>query len=229
MANLYDIRTKVANKLSDGLLVRPTSEQIDAAINSSIAYYENNYFWFQEGSYSYTLADEQAELSPLPEDFKFQRSPNDIILQATDSKVKEKLVFLHPVEFDKLSIRWSSRYMAYTFRDGKIEIYPTKGHEGDVLTLYYWKSYTDLVNDEDENDFTIHASRLIETKTMLDCLIDYKQEDARISVYYSKEKDELRTIKRETYNRTSTGRLITENIILDNSNNINRNYTSWYR
>lgn len=210
MATLSELRTRIAAKLSDGELLRPNSAQIDQAVNAAIDFYENKYFWFQESVAALTTTAGSGGLSSLPSDFKFQVHPNSLVL--LKNNYRYELEHISASQFDAIANDVSNglpRY--YTYRDGAFEITPL-ADDTYTVNLYYYKSYADLVDDADENDFTNYAIRLIEYKTLLDLIEDYKPEDARQATYSIKVKEEYQTIENETYNRTATGKIVGENI-----------------
>lgn len=210
MATLSELRTRIANKLSDGTLLRPDAAQIDQAINAAINFYENKYFWFQQGFAALSTVVGNAELTGVPSDFKFQTHPNSLVL--LKNNFRYTLQHITPIELDQLSNDISNSFPAfYTYRTATIELYPLPD-EIYTVNLYYYKSFPDLVSNGDSNDFTNNAERLIEYKTLLDLIGDYKPEDERYVLYTAKVKEEYNEIENETYNRTSTGRLTTENI-----------------
>jgi hypothetical protein len=215
MATLSEMRTKIAGKLSDGELLRPTSSQIDDAINSTIDYYERRYFWFQEAKDTITTNSDSTvakyiQDSELPSDFEFQQHPNSLVLQKNNYYFP--LDHVQPRKYDLLQNDVTTSYpQVYTFRDGQIELFPTPDQQY-TINLYYYKTFADLSSDSDTNDFLTNAERLIEYKTMLDLLEDYKDDDKRVPIYMQKVKDEEENVYNETYNRTSTGKLSTENI-----------------
>lgn len=220
MANLSQLRTRIAAKLSDGTLLRPNAAEIDQAVNAAINFYENKYFWFQEGFAALTTTAGVATLSTLPTDFKFQQHPNSLVL--LNNNFRYELQHITGAELDAVSNDVSNQLPRfYTYRVGQFEVEPLPDQVYTV-NLYYYKSYVDLVDDTDTNDFTNNAERLIEYKTLLDLIGDYKPEDSRYALYTQKVKEEFNEIENETYNRTSTGRISTENII----GNDNHNYYS---
>jgi hypothetical protein len=89
--------------------------------------------------------------------------------------------------------------------------------------LFYRKTYADLVNDGDSNDFTNNAARLIEYKTLADLLRDYRSDEERALNYDRRVEIEYNKIKKETNNRIATGYLTTENIV-DRYNTYYSNY-----
>lgn len=212
MATLSGVRTRIASKLSDGELVRPSSAQITAAINSTIDYYERRYFWFQQGTDTLTTSSDSYFIydSDLPSDFEFQQHPNALVLQK--NSYFYPIHHVEPIKFDLMRNTVSNSYpQYYTYRSSNIELYPTPD-EAYSVNLYYFKNFSDLSGDTETNVFLDNAERLVEYKTMLDLLEDYKDDDRRIPTYQKKVKDEERNIYNETYNRTCTGELSTENI-----------------
>lgn len=211
MATLSELRTRLANKLSDGQLLRPTSAQIDQAVNASIDFYENRYFWFQEALEALTTVAGNGTLTGVPTEFKYQTHPNSLVL--LKNNYRYELQAISPVEFDAIANDIDNGLPKYyTYRNGAFEITPLPD-DAYTVNLYYYKSYVDLVDDADENDFTNYATRLIEYKTLLDLIEDYKSEDTRQATYKMKLKDEEDTIENETYNRTATGKISPENIV----------------
>ena len=211
MVTLSVLRARIASNLSNDNLISPTSAQIDTAINGTIDYYQNDYFWFQQGTSALVTVADIPTLSGLPSDFHYQRHPNSLVLEK-DSRFHE-LIQITPQQYDRRADTNSSstpRY--YTYRDGAFELYP---YPDAVYTvnLYYYKSYVDLSEDGDSNDFTTNAVRLIEDKTLGDLFLDYRGDPESTQLYFSKAKDEHKIIKRQTYNRVARGKIIPESII----------------
>ena len=210
MATLSELRTLISNKLADGNLIDPNSAQIDAQINSTIDYYENDYFYFQEATSALTAVVDDPVLGSIPSDFKFQEHPNSLVL--VKNNYHYTLEHKHPIEFDRIRNDVSNGFPKfYTYRVDQIELYPIPD-DTYTINLYYYKSYTDLSADGSSNDFTTKAARLTEYKTVADLLRDHRVDNERALLYDARVEVEYNKIKTETYNRTSTGRLTTENI-----------------
>lgn len=210
MASLSDIRTRIQAKLDDGSLQRPNASEIDAQINSTIEYYENNAFWFTQAQAVLTTTVDDEVLGPVPSDFKMLVEPNPLVIE--DGGVLYPLAHITSLDYDTLDVSARGRPCWFTYRNGQIELYFIPSQ---VYTVYlnYRKRYADLVNDSDENDFTNYADRLIEYRTLADLLYDYREDFERGAIYQGRADEELRQIKMETYNRTATGNLSTENIV----------------
>ena len=210
MATLSELRTRIANKLSDGDLIDPTSAQIDQAINYTIDYYETDKFWFSEEIANLTTTVNDPILASIPSDFKQEIMPNGLVV--IQGQVRFPLIKLTPLEYDTLNVEGQGLPRWYTYRKGQFELYnyPDQAYS---INLFYRKTYADLSADDDENDFTNNATRLIEYKTLADLFADYRANDPRSDRYEQKAHDEFIKIKRETNNRTVTGFLTTENIV----------------
>lgn len=210
MASLSEIRTRILSKLDDGSIQRPTPSEVDAQINSTIDYYENNSFWFNQEIATLSTTIGNPVLANIPTDFKSIIEPNGLVIE--DGNVKYPLVHINALEYDTLDVGASGRPWWYTYRNGQFELYyiPSAVY---TVYLFYRKSYADLVNDADSNDFTNFADRLIEYRTLADLLLDYREDLERGALYQQRALDEFRQIKMETYDRTATGTLDTENIV----------------
>ena len=210
MATLSELRTRIARKLANDNLVNPTSSEIDTAINLAIEYYETDAFWFSEATANITLVAGDPIVPSIPTDFKQLIEPN--ALTVIDGQVRYPLIHATPLQYDNVDSEGRGLPYAYTYRNNQFELYfyPDQAY---TLQFFYRKSYADLVNDGDSNDFTNFAERLIEYKTMVDLLYDYRENDRRAIIYENRVEREYEKIKRETYNRTATGMLTTENII----------------
>lgn len=216
MATLSELRTLISNKLADGNLVDPTSAQIDAQINSTIEYYETDAFWFSEeiATLSTVAGTAVLDISSVT-DFKQEIMPNG--LTVIEGQVHYPLRKLTPLEYESVFIDDAEGLpRAYTYREGQFELWYTPDRVYTVK-LFYRKSYADLVDDGDSNDFTNNAARLIEYKTLADLLRDYRSDNERALLYDSRVEVEYNKIKKQTNNRTVTGYLTTENIVDRNS------------
>lgn len=212
MATLSELRTLIADKLADGDLVDPTSAQIDAQINSTIEYYETDAFFFSESiaTLATVASTVTLDISSVT-DFKQEIMPNGLVIIEGD--VHYPLIKLTPLEYESVFIdNVESRPTHYVYRNNQFEFWQTPDRVYTVK-LYYRKSYANLSGDSATNDFTANNPRLIEYKTLADLLRDYRVDNERAIMYDSRVRDEYNKIKKQSYNRTATGRLTTENIV----------------
>lgn len=211
MATLQELRDLIKGKLDDGDVKRPDSSQIDAQINASIRYYSNKKFWFNSEVVNIPTVIGDKFLTGIPSDYKMNSEPNTLVLVDTSGQ-KYPLVHIDPLAYDSLDSAGQGRPFWYTYRAGNFELYyiPDQIY---TMQLSYIKKYAALVNNNDTNDFTVNAETLIEYKTLEDLLRDYREDAERAAEYARRAKEQLFTILSETYNRTATGNLSTENII----------------
>ena len=210
MSTLSQLRSRISNKLSAGNLVDPTSAEIDDQINSVIKFYSSDEFWFNEQIVSLTATTDSAVLTGLPADFQQEIVPNGLVL--IDNSIPHPLTKITPAEYDSMDSGTTGLPNRYIYRAGNFELlnYPDQAY---TINLFYRKNYATLVNDDDTNDFTNYAERLIEYKTLSDLFGDYKDDDKKALFYDAKSLDEFNAVKKQTYNLTSTGVLVTENIV----------------
>ncbi len=210
MATLGTLRTRILAKLEDGDIQNPTSTQVTNQINSVISYYSNKEFWFNEASSTLTATIGNPLLSGMPSNFKQLRQPNAVTV--LDNQVRYILRHVTPFEYDNRNVEGLGIPQIYTYRDGGIYLYfyPDQAY---TVYLHYTKSYDDLTTDGSSNDFTNYCERLIEYKTIADCLRDYRSDYERAAVYEDLANKEFQQIKNESSNRLATGELVTENIV----------------
>ncbi|CAB4214569.1 hypothetical protein UFOVP1454_50 [uncultured Caudovirales phage] len=220
MATLSALRTLIANKLSNGNLIDPTSAQIDAQINSTIEYYESDAFWFSETIASLTTTASTAALNISSiTDFREEIIPNGLTI--VNGTVHYPLQKITPLEYESRFIDGALGLpTCYTYRKGQFEFWYTPD-QAYTVKLFYRKTYANLSADADYNDFTVYAARLIEYKTLADLLRDYRSDNERAMLYDVRVDAEYNKIKKQTNNRTVTGNLTTENIV-------DSNYTPFY-
>ena len=221
MATLSELRTTILSKLDDGDIQRPAASEVDAQINSTIDFYENDYFWFTQDIVTLQATEGSRILAGIPSDFKMGIEPNALVI--IQGNIRYPLVHVTPLAFDTLDVDAQGRPIWYTYRDGNFELYYIPDQAYDVR-LFYRKNYTDLANDADTNDFTNFTPRLIEYRTLADLLLDYREDEARGAQYLGRAAEEYKQIMSETYNRTSTGNLSIESIVDGNRNYFYENY-----
>ncbi len=211
MASLSVLRTLISGKLSDGSLISPTALQITAQINSTINYYETSEFWFNEEIATLTTTADDAVLGSIPDDFKQEIIPNGLVLQ--DNEVRYPLLKITPLEYSSVfTTNATGLPRAYVYRGGQFELWYTPDQDYTIF-LYYRKTYADLVDDGDTNDFTENAPRLIEYKTLEDLYRDYRGDKENAAIYRALVEAELNKIQEQSIARTTTGLLTTENVV----------------
>ncbi len=233
MVTLAQLRTRILDKLSDGSVQYPTAAQVDAQINSSIDFFENKPFWFNQAVETLTATIGDKVLSGIPSNFKQIIEPDGLVLSY--SGIKYTLRHVQPIQYDNADVGGTGQPYCYTYRDGQFQLYWYPDQEYTIF-LHYQKSYADLTAEE-TNDWLTYADRLIEYKTLADLLRDYRSDEERATSYDGgtpamgmggKVAAELFAVQNESYNRTSTGTLICEDITSGSSYGIDGNYFTNY-
>jgi hypothetical protein len=210
MATLATIRTRVLAKLVDagGSIAEPSATQVTAEINSVIDFYEPQNLWFNETTATGTLTAGNAAVT-IPNDFNHFLEPNALVVE--QSNVRYPLVKVSPLQYDSMYSAGTGLPRFYTYRNQGIQLYylPDQAY---TYYLYYNKTYADLVNDGDSNDFTNYAERLIEYRTLAECYLNYRSDVEMGREYERKAAEELNRLVSQTRQRLATGNLETDDI-----------------
>jgi hypothetical protein len=210
MATLATIRTRVLNKLVDagGSIAEPTAAQVTAEINSVIDFYQPEAFWFNETTATGTLTS-GSPLVPIPSDFNQFIEPNALVIE--DSNTRYPVLKITPLQYDMMYSGGNGLPRYFVYRNQAISLYyiPDQNY---TYYLYYNKTYSDLVNDDDNNDFTNYAERLIEYRTLAECYLNYRSDPEMEASYGRKASEELNRLVRQSKSRLATGTLTTDDI-----------------
>lgn len=210
MATLQQIREAVSRKSKDPDNQARSAAVVDAEINRSIQYYQNDRFWFNEVSTDITLVADQPTVPSLPSDFTSELQVSGLTL--IDNQVRIVLNKILPDEYSIRNDESSGRPYYYTYRNGDLYMlpYPDRVY---TLRLRYLQSYDDLVNDADTNGFTNNASDLIITHTLKNIYGEDKEDAERASYYNSIAKMEYDKLKLRTQKLEASGLIYGETIL----------------
>lgn len=210
MATLADIRDTVLAKLAEGggTLATPTATQVTAQINSVIGYYDKRTWWFSEDTATGLTVVGVDEI-PLPDDFGSFLEPDGVVIQ--QNNVRYPLLKITPLQYDSKYVGGIGMPRYYLYKDNTLKLYfpPNQAY---TYYINYRKTYPALVADDDSNDFTNYADRLITYHTLADCYRDYRSDPEMAAIYDAKVKDEYTNVQRESVDRMATGNLTTESI-----------------
>lgn len=225
MATLAQIRTNVLAKLADsgGSILEPTAAQVDTQINSVIQFYQDSpWCWFSEATATGFMTTGDPVI-PTPSDFGQFLQPDAIVIQ--QNSVRYPLLQVNPLTYDSLYVGGNGLPRYFMYADGIIQAYfpPDQAY---LYYIHYRKTYADLVNDDDTNDFTNYCPRLIEYRVLGECYRDYRGDIETASYYMGQDgsggvvKGELNKIKQQSYDRSATGNLAVSNITARSRTNI---------
>ncbi len=213
MATLFDIQTKVSQRLLDPDNVAVSSESVVASINDSIAYWKFRRFWFNQIIDSSTMVPREGTI-PLPDDFLVPFEDLDGF-QIEYGQIRHPLQKVTTQEYDAMWVangyglpRWYAR-MGRTY-----EVYPLPDKDY-VVRRNYLKEYPPLSNPTHENDFTIYASSLLTLWSCANLIAELKQDDKMESYFRKASQDEYRQLQVMTDKSNGTGRLTLSSTLLN--------------
>jgi hypothetical protein len=206
VATFLQLKNIIRNRLNEDYL----DEQIADAINSTIRFYEQNHFWFNENVATITLNTGDPVIPDLPSDFLTEVLNGG--LNIIDGQSHYKLGKINIIQYEANNSESTGIPSLYINRNDQLEIYPFPDKDY-VLKLFYIQSFPDLVNDSDTNPWTINAPRLIEAKTIEDLWLNQRKDIERWQFFKAKTNEEFRQIQKLNIKRVSTGTLVTEDIV----------------
>ena len=203
---LGSMTSRIANKL----IVDDMDSEIEQCINGAIEYYKSEPFWFTQAEETITLTINSPLVPDVPSDVLYERNGDGLVLNY--SQRRWVLSKVDNTTYDLMNVQATGIPNCYTYRDGNYYgyFYPDQAY---TLLFRYQKSYSELVQTSDSNDWLANAPRLIEAKALCDFYLDYRHEPEMSVVYGQKALTELQKVRDESYGRLTTGNLITENII----------------
>lgn len=207
MATFGELKTRIAQKLGNQSNL---TSQIATAINETIIYYQQEAFWFNETSTTLTLNQGDPLMPNLPSDFLYETKKNGLVINY--SSTRYVLNKKHPVIYDATNVQASGLPFMYKNQNGELYVYPYPDQSYSLI-LSYIKSYAELVNDSDSNDWTTYAVRLIEAQTLADLWLDQGKSEDRYVAYLKKSEQEYLALKRRSDERRATDEMITDNNI----------------
>ena len=204
MSTFGELKTEIANKLTDGALQYPTTSKIGDTINSLVQYYDNKHFWFSQAKEEITLNVNDPVIPDFPEDFKNEVNPGGFVI--VYDELRYPLEKVKPDIYDSMNIEATGIPSAYTFRNGEYLLYFYPDQEY-TMFINYRKRYEAMVDSGDENDFTIYTPRLLVYASLAEIYATYKRDPAMAQFYKAQADDEFREVMSETYERTASGKL----------------------
>jgi hypothetical protein len=209
VATYGQLQSIIKDRLNEDYL----DSQIASAINSSIDFFEQEHMWFNEGVANIILNTGDPVIPNIPADFNYEVRNGG--LQIVDNNNHFPLRRINNVEYDSINNQSSGRPYVYVQKNNQILLYsfPDQNYP---LELYYVKTYADLVNESDTNDWTVNAARLIEAKTIEDIWLNQRKDIERWRFFMAKTAEEFKRIQRQNKQRIITNKLIVEDLVNNN-------------
>jgi hypothetical protein len=202
MADDYStLQTRIANELNRTDL----STEIQDAIQSAVAFYSGEHFYFSEKR-AYRIISEDDEFVGLPDDFE-----DFIILTITvDNNYKYKLYprTFQWIEDTQTNPDWTSRPTDFALWNDQIRLYPISDGSY-TLNLAYHSSQSSLSANADSNGWTtvMDGEELIRLHAKVDILENIiRGQEAIIEarLYRGREAETLKMMREKTTMRLTT-------------------------
>lgn len=225
MATFGQLRTRIKQKIAQDYLNVPDSEapvsRIGQAINDAVDFYQRNQFWFNTAYKTDGVFTVNDPLLSTPADYLY---PIEISL--IYGNVTYILGGVTNQVYDYQNAQATGRPEIYTQRGGLTYVYfiPDMAYP---WQLTYVKSYAEMVNDSDFNDFTVNASQLIEAHALAELYLDARHSqgpDSLYAAYERKEQQYLTNLQLVNNQRSATGSLMTDSMLMNTYNEQNLNW-----
>lgn len=197
--------------IADQLINDDLNSQIGRCINQSVHYYNQRYsFWFNEASDTETLTIGQQALPMLPSSWNFERPDvSFVIVRDTITWPIKKISLAAYKALDNGRTGIPTHY-AFDGTDFLSYPYPDVAY---TLQRYWSKSYNDMSEDEESNDWLTYAERLIEAKATADIYLKYRHEPEMADIFFRLAQDELAQLNSANNQREASGSLSTQPLI----------------
>lgn len=209
MATLAEIRNEVSAKLLD-----PSNETVAAAsvvttINQSIAYYKRKPFWFNEATEDLTLTT-GSPIIPLPADFYTEIKPDGFVIVWNERRYP--LCKVNSGLYDSYNVESQGLPYQYTYLSGQylVYLYPDQDY---TISVRYLKEYEALSGDDDFNDFTVNADRLIAYDALARAHGEFRQDEKMEAYYSARAADEFKQLQAMNNRKIGSGELIVRSIL----------------
>lgn len=212
MATFEDIQDRMASRLKDESNTSVRQSELQDAINDAVRYWKKKIFWFNTDTFTDTLTAQDGEI-PLPSDFLIPVRADDAFW-ISYSSIRYPLTKVSEEQYNSMYLaNGFGLPRVYTQIDGIYQSYPLPDQDY-TISGHYLKDYDDLVNDNDTNDFTVYADRLIMLWALANCFAEYRQDDKLETYYRAAALDEEKSLRAFTNRKRSSGRLQTGSYLM---------------
>ena len=198
--------SQMRSKIADDLNRTDLTTQINRAINRALTYYKKQRFWFNEGTATFsTVVDQESYGSAdgvATDIVDIDEAKITISSTVKPTLTKQTFNYIQQMNYGN----FKSQPTDYAIFQNKIWLYPIPNQVW-TITLYYQKSYSDLSDDSDENDFTTYAEDLIEARAIWWLFKTVIRDKDAAEDYKQVEMDALTSLQAQTTKLTSSNKL----------------------
>lgn len=211
MANLGQMVSFIQAGLIDTNSQAVSRDQIVYYINDSIDHWKNIRFWFNERFGTDVLTPQDGTI-PLPADFLIPATNYDGFL-IEYSYTRYPLQKITQQQYDGLYLANGyglPRTYARVGQDYEVYFLPDRSY---TIKMHYLTKQDTLENDDDTNDFTDYASRLINLWTLANISGELRQDASQETYYRAAAEDEYTRLCVRTNKENATGRLTLSSLL----------------
>lgn len=213
MSTFAQMKTYISKRLIDPNNTAVSVDEVGDAINDAISYWKFRRFWFNDISDIAFLTEHDPSF-PYPDDFLVP-SKDDDGFNVQYSNMRYPLIKITGSQYDEMFLNNGYGIPRFYARIGSDEYqcYPLPDRDYTVAR-HYLRNYTDLSGDDDTNDFSIYADRLMNLWALANLSAELRQDDKMEAYYRSAAADEYRNLQVLTGKKNGTGKLtITSTLI----------------
>ena len=223
MPTFGEMKPSIAKRLIDPSSTAVSLTDVGDAINDAIKFWKYQRFWFNEGDVDlimdindpfilqYGNSKPAYPSAPvLPSDFLVETPENGFVINWNN--LSYTMIKKQPREYDSVNVRGIGLPYIYCFRAGNYEFYfhPNIAY---TMTVRYLRDYIPMTLDNETNDFTDYADKLIIYDALYRLSSELRQ-DEKMALYYSNARSlELTNLVQRTSKQTETGKLSVETIL----------------
>ncbi len=206
MATFGELQTEIAQKLDQSYL----TSQIATAINRTITYLQPYHFWFNTDTATITLTVNDPLVPDLPTDFQYEITDGGLVV--LNGQVRYILKKVHNPQYDVANVQGQGLPYIYANKNGNLYVYfyPDQAY---TLYLNYVKKYVDLSGDNDTNNWTDNATRLIVAQCLADLYLDQRKSKEYYDFYQARANNEMKELQRRNKRRIGTGELVIDSAL----------------
>ncbi len=213
MATFGDMQTSVSKRLLDANNTAVSVSDVAASINDSVRYWKFRRFWFNQIVDSSFMIENIAVI-PLPSDFLVPFEDDDGF-QIEYGNTRYPLAKLTTQEYDGLWVANGNGLPRWYARVGQDYVTWPIPDRNYVIRRNYLKEYVDLVEANDENDFSVYASRLIILWSCANLIAEFRQDDKMETYFRGAANDEYRQLRVMTDKANGSGKLSRSSTLLN--------------
>ena len=204
MPTFVELRKMVSRRIGDPQNTAVSVADVGDTINASIRFYKQKRFWFNYVSDTFTVLPND----PLVPSFTIPLLylDKDDGLTLIDQSYRYPLMKMNPLEFDNADIGQIGRPWGYVYRNKQYTLYYTPEQAYQVYA-HGVRDYDDLDDDDDTNDFTVQADRLIMFDAMSRIYAEFRQDNESAALFSQAADAEYSNLQSRTNENLTTGRM----------------------